>query len=151
MCWLHVLLTFIAKRWLKIKGYLEPWRWKEDWIFFPSKLALTEFLHTCITSLWYDYFSQGEVQEAIEYLKQYVEVAERSGQETAYSQACHNLGSMFNSLVRLRSCHNNHMTLFWNLTINLFYEYFNLSKKMHAYKKCKCCVLMHNGSGDSND
>ena len=45
------------------------------------------------------YCRQGKVEESIEYLKQFVEVAEKSGQEQAYSKACHNLGNIYNSLV----------------------------------------------------
>ena len=47
------------------------------------------------------------MEESIEYLKQFVEVAEKSGQEQAYSKACHNLGNIYNSLVsvKLNSLH----------------------------------------------
>ncbi|WAQ99087.1 TTC29-like protein [Mya arenaria] len=41
---------------------------------------------------------EGKVKESIEYLKQFVEVAEKSGQEHAYSRACHNLGNIYNTL-----------------------------------------------------
>lgn len=63
---------------------------------------------------------QGKVQESIEYLKQFVEVAEKSGQEQAYSKACHNLGNIYNSLVSM------YFVLFeytesYNLVEHLFY------------------------------
>ena len=45
------------------------------------------------------------MEESIEYLKQFVEVAEKSGQEQAYSKACHNLGNIYNSLVSVNPLH----------------------------------------------
>ena len=39
------------------------------------------------------------MSECIEYLKMFVETAEKSGQELEFSKACHNLGNIYNSLV----------------------------------------------------
>lgn len=45
------------------------------------------------------FFRQGKVEDSISYLKRFVEVAEKSGEEVALSRACQNLGNIFNSLV----------------------------------------------------
>ena len=71
-----------------------------------KKSVLARIFHCCVCPccecdqiVVFSVFRIGCKEQSIEYLKEFVETAESSGMDAELSQACHNLGNIFNSLV----------------------------------------------------